>query len=124
MRNLKEELNKLLEWKVKSIDDISYVVLNNQLLELKKFLDVYDVEYNDSYSNTNKELNDTLKIIGKDFIIYVDDYDGAKSLSYLSIPSQEQLNSDDDKLEEKLIVDGSYHYDFDDDEDDDDDDEI
>lgn len=120
MRNLKYELIKLLEWRNKTVEDIEYVILNNQLLEVDKFLKVYDVEYNDGYANSDKELNESLKIIGTNFIVYVDDYEGAKSLSYLSVPRKEDLKLDDEKLDEKLIVDETYHYQYDEDEDDDD----
>lgn len=112
MQNLKTELNKLLKWHNKSTQDIDYIILNNKLLPLNKFLKAYDVEYNDGYINTDKELNESLKIVGIDFVIYVDNYDGAKSLSYLSIPNESDLDSNDNQLQNKLIVGSIYNDDI------------
>lgn len=108
MRNLKKELVNLLKYKNRSLDDIIWISLDNKELVLNQFLEGMDVEYNDDYSRKYPELNESLKIFGEDFLIYVDDYDGALSLAYLYLPSRKKLNGKDKADISRLLVKNNY----------------
>lgn len=106
MRNLKSELVNILKYKNKKLEDIDWVSIDDKELLLNDFLEGMDVEYNDGYVTEYPELNDSLKIFGEDFLIYVDDYDGALYLACISLPSRKRLNKKDKANISRLLFKG------------------
>ena len=89
--NLKTETIKVLEEHGKKIDDIVAVCGDDFKVPVEDFLKFSDTEYDSGYGA--QEVASDLKIIGKDFIMVREEYDGSESWVYISTIPPEKTES-------------------------------
>lgn len=92
---LKETINRLLTYGKKESDVIS-VGNDKHRISWECFKKNANFEYDDEYGS--QEICSDLKIYGKDFIMFRNEYDGAEWWDFLNIPSQIEPNCSQEKV--------------------------
>lgn len=83
--NLKIETLKVLELNKKSVDDIRWIGTKYETINTEKFWQLADTEYNSGYGA--QEVASDLIIVGDNWWLERDSYDGAEGWAYKSMPA-------------------------------------
>ncbi len=110
LESLYEETFRVLEQNGKHIDDIEFIVCEGQLIPLDKFFDaIIDLWYDNGYGGI--EINETLMIVGKDWWLEREEYDGSEWWEYKELPAKTNLKEKDiSKNQIKQLISQHKHY--------------
>lgn len=84
MKNLLKETEKILKECNKDIDDIVWVGTYNHFVNKEDFIKLADTDYDGGYGGVNVATN--LLIVGNDWWLERDEYDGSEWWEYKTIP--------------------------------------
>lgn len=82
--NLKEETLQILENNGKSVDDIEWIGTREYTKPFDRELSVLDVEYDNGFGG--QEIAGDLVVVGKDFWLERDEYDGSEWWEFKTMP--------------------------------------
>lgn len=84
--NLLRETLEILEEHGKSFDDIEFVLCKGITFSPEKARPMMDFEYDDGFGG--QEVDETLKVVGKDFWLERHEYDGSEWWEYKCMPEK------------------------------------
>lgn len=86
MINFKEETLKVLKEHGKTINDVVWVGNDEVEYSMTSLLNCWDVEYDNGFGGT--EVDEDLLIVGKDWWLERDEYDGSEWWEFKSLPKR------------------------------------
>lgn len=86
MINLLEETKEILENHNKTIEDIKWIGTRKHYVDINKFLELADAEYDSGYGG--QEVADNLLVVGNNWWLERHEYDGSEWWEYKSIPQK------------------------------------
>lgn len=86
MKNLLKETKNILKEYNKDIDDIVWVGTYNHFVNKEDFIKLADTDYDGGYGAVNVATN--LLIVGNDWWLERDEYDGSEWWEYKTMPSK------------------------------------
>lgn len=98
MANLLKETIQILKYNGKSLNDVEWIGLQDGYITLDEFEKHADRYYNNGYGGI--EVNDDLIIMGKDWYLTRDEYDGSEWWNYNSM---DKFKKPENKLENIIL---------------------
>lgn len=95
--NLLKETKEILNENQKDLKDILWIGSRNNYVDIKKFIELADTEYDDDYGSQKVASN--LLIVGNNWWLERHEYDGSEWWEYKSLP-----NKPKNKIELKAIT--------------------
>ena len=84
--NLLKETEKILKENGKSFDDVKWIGNKDYYIDIDKFIEVADTEYDDDYGGAKVALD--LIIVGKDWWLERAEYDGSEWWEFKQMPKK------------------------------------
>lgn len=84
MKNLLKETKKILREHGKTLDDIVWIGNSTYYVNLAKFIEIADVEYDNSFGAS--QVAEDLKIVGDNWWLERHEYDGSEWWEFKTIP--------------------------------------
>ena len=104
MTNLLEETNQRLKAVEKTPSDVLWVGNGEYVISWDGFVKIADVEYDSGYGA--QEIASDLVVVGKDWWLERDEYDGSEGWSYKTIP---QKNKNTKPIHRVTKIDGMWN---------------
>ena len=95
--NLLKETKQILKENGKKIEDIKWIGSNKNYVDIEKFIEIADTKYDDGYGASEVATN--LLIVGDDWWLEREEYDGSEWWEFKSIPKKPKT-----KLELKALT--------------------
>ena len=89
--NLLEETEALLQEKGKGWDDIAWIGLNDQEINIEDFKRIANTEYEPGFGT--QEVARSLLVVGKDFWLERHEYDGSEWWEYKALPLRPKIET-------------------------------
>lgn len=106
MINLLHETREVLEDNGKSFEDVQWIGTSTGEISLASFLEQADINYDNSFGIV--EVNQTLVVVGNDWWLERNEYDGSEWWEYKELPEKPKRQVTSSDIEHKIFNDWGF----------------